>query len=56
MPYISAFSSEGAALITRGVMGAVVATCFWAFSRESCRRRAVDWAVIYTAVFFAHRI
>lgn len=48
MPWISAFSRDGAALITRGVMGAEAATCCWAFWREEgCRRRG-GRVVIYT--------
>lgn len=48
MPWISAFSSEGAALITRGVMGAEAAACCWAFWREEGCRRRVGRVVIYT--------
>lgn len=48
MPWISAFSREGAALITLGVMGAEAAACCWAFWREEGCRRRVGRVVIYT--------
>lgn len=48
IPWISAFSREGAALITLGVMGAEAAACCWAFWREEGCRRRVGRVVIYT--------
>lgn len=51
MPCISAFSREGAALITRGVIGAEAAACCWAFWREEGCRRRVGRVVIYTGLW-----
>lgn len=47
MPWISAFSRDGAALMTRGVIGAEAAACCWAFWREEGCRRRVGRVVIY---------
>lgn len=50
IPWISAFSSDGAALMTRGVMGAETAAYCWTFWREEVCRRRTGRVVIYTVV------